>query len=77
MTHEWFEAVGGLGLNIAAAGGTKVFAGLIREVETTSSRAVKSRRIEIERFGGATEVRPTLAAAKARLLAKLGATAHA
>jgi hypothetical protein len=66
MTHEWYVAVGGLGLQIAEPPAEDVFAGIIR----TKSK----NRYEIERWDGATDVRASLAAAQARLLDMVGAT---
>ena len=67
MTHEWYDAVGGLGLQIAEPPGEDIYAGIIR----TKSK----HKYEIERLDGATDARPTLAAAQARLLAMVGANA--
>jgi hypothetical protein len=67
MKHEWYKAVGGLGLQIAEPLAEEAYAGIIR----TKSK----HQYEIERWDGATDARPTLAAAQARLLAMVGAHA--
>ena len=67
MTHEWYDAVGGLGLQIAEPPAEEIYAGIIR----TKSKY----KYEIERWDGATDARPTLAEAQTRLLAMVGAHA--
>jgi hypothetical protein len=70
MKHEWYDAAGGLGLELAASSDPAAephFAGLIR----TKS----PNQYEIERWDGATDARPTLAEAQTRLLAMVGAHA--
>lgn len=70
MTHRWYDAAGGLGLLVAdspdRAEEDWQFAGLIRH----------ERKFQyiIERHNGATDVRLTMPAAQARLLAMVGAT---
>ena len=45
MTHEWYEAAGGLGLQIAEPPAEEIYAGIIR----TKSK----NKYEIERWDGA------------------------
>lgn len=59
MKHTWYEAVGGLGLEIDGT-----FAGLITKISPT--------RYEIERYDGRTDVCTSDGAARIRLLTMLG-----
>jgi hypothetical protein len=66
MQIEWYEAAGGLGLQVAARPDedADVFAGIIRSKSPHS--------YEIERWDGATDVCASLDAAKSRLLVMVG-----
>jgi hypothetical protein len=66
MQVEWYEAVGGLGLQVAARPDedADVFAGIIRRKSP--------RQFVIERWDGATDVCASLDAAKTRLLTMVG-----